>query len=133
MIVNEGLCLASLFPRPWGYERSIFIKLPQNEEWWNMLVQFKVVPIGKGESLSPYVAECIKIVQASGIKYQLTPMATILEGDWGDVMDTIHKCHTKVRSMSHRVVTTIEVDDREGRTDAMEHKVRSVQEKLVPR
>jgi len=96
-----------------------------------MIAQFKVVPIGKGESLSPYVAECVRIVQASGLKYQLTPMSTILEGEWGDVMEVIGKCHSKVRSMSHRVVTSIEVDDREGRGDAMEQKVRSVQEKLA--
>jgi len=95
-----------------------------------MIAQFKVVPVGKGESLSAYVAECVKIVQASGLKYQLTPMATILEGEWDQVMDVVGDCHRKVRSMSHRVVTTIEVDDREGRKDAMEQKVRSVQEKL---
>ncbi|MDD1755777.1 MAG: MTH1187 family thiamine-binding protein [Methanomassiliicoccales archaeon] len=98
-----------------------------------MIAQFKVVPIGKGESLSLYVAECVKIVQASGLKYQLTPMATILEGDWDGVMDVVGKCHSKVRSMSHRVVTTIEIDDREGRTDAMEQKVKSVQKRLTPR
>jgi uncharacterized protein (TIGR00106 family) len=77
------------------------------------------------------VAECLRIVQASGLKYQLTPMATILEGDWEDVMKVIGECHSKVRSMARRVVTTIEVDDREGRDDAMEQKVRSVREKLA--
>jgi len=70
-------------------------------------------------------------VQASGLKYQLTPMATILEGEWDEVMDVVGDCHRKVRSMSHRVVTTIEIDDREGRRDAMEQKVRSVQDKLA--
>jgi uncharacterized protein (TIGR00106 family) len=96
-----------------------------------MIAQFKVVPVGKGESLSAYVAECVKIVQESGLKYQLTPMATIVEGDWDQVMDVVGDCHRKVRSMSHRVVTTIEIDDREGRRDAMEQKVRSVQDRLV--
>jgi uncharacterized protein (TIGR00106 family) len=96
-----------------------------------MIAQFKVVPVGKGESLSAYVAECVKIVQASGLKYQLTPMATIVEGEWDQIMDVVGECHRKMRSMSHRVVTTIEIDDREGRRDAMEEKVRSVQDKLA--
>ncbi len=95
-----------------------------------MIAQFKVVPIGRGESLSLYVAECVKIVRASGMKYQLTPMATVLEGDWDDVMGVIAECHRKVRSMSRRVVTSIEIDDREGSSNAMEQKIRSVQEKL---
>ncbi len=98
-----------------------------------MIVQFKVVPIGKGESLSSYVAECIKIVEASGLKYQLTPMATVLEGEWDEVMKVIGECHRKVRSMSRRVVTTIEIDDREGKRNAMEQKIRSVEEKLTER
>ncbi|HUL39433.1 MAG TPA: MTH1187 family thiamine-binding protein [Methanomassiliicoccales archaeon] len=98
-----------------------------------MIAQFKVVPIGKGESLSPYVAECVKIVQASGLKYQLTPMATVLEGEWDDVMDVIGQCHRKVRSMSRRVVTNIDIDDREGKSNAMEQKIKSVQDRLASR
>lgn len=95
-----------------------------------MIAQFKVVPIGKGESLSAYVAECVRIVQGSGLKYQLTPMATIVEGGWDEVMEVIGQCHQRVRSMSNRVVTSIEVDDRGGHGDAMEQKIRSVQDRL---
>ncbi|MEM0449087.1 MAG: MTH1187 family thiamine-binding protein [Methanomassiliicoccales archaeon] len=95
-----------------------------------MIAQFKVIPVGKGESLSSYVAECVRIVKESGLKYQLTPMATIIEGEWDEVMEVIGKCHHKVRSMCNRVVTSIEVDDRGGHKDAMEQKVRSVQDKL---
>jgi len=97
----------------------------------NVIAQFKVVPIGKGESLSSYVAECLRIVQASGLKYQLTPMATVVEGDWDDVMRVIGECHSKVRSMSNRVVTNIDIDDRGGQSDAMEQKMRSVRERLA--
>jgi uncharacterized protein (TIGR00106 family) len=95
-----------------------------------MIAQFKVVPIGKGESLSAYVAECLRIVEASGLKYQLTPMATIVEGEWDEVMEVIGRCHSKVRSMSNRVVTSIEIDDRAGHKDAMEQKMRSVEARL---
>ena len=95
-----------------------------------MIAQFTVIPIGKGESLSTYVAECVRIVEKSGLKYQLTPMSTIVEGDPDRVMNAIMNCHHKVRSMSRRVVTSIEIDDREGMMDAMDHKVASVNTKL---
>lgn len=95
-----------------------------------MLAEFSVVPIGKGESLSSFVAECIKIVKASGIKYQLTPMGTIIEGDLEEVMNVIMKCHKRMMEMSNRVVTSIKIDDRKGRKNALEEKVKSVQEKL---
>ena len=95
-----------------------------------MIAEFSIVPIGAGESLSPYVAECLKIVKASGLKHKLTATCTLIEGDYDEVMDVISDCHKKARSMSHRVLTIIRIDDREGEKDAMERKVRSVEEKV---
>jgi uncharacterized protein (TIGR00106 family) len=95
-----------------------------------MIAQFKMVPIGKGESLSSYVAECVSIVQNSGIRYQLTPMSTIVEGEYAEVMDVIKSCHDRMLELSDRVSISIEIDDRKGRSDAMTRKVRSVEKKL---
>jgi uncharacterized protein (TIGR00106 family) len=94
-----------------------------------MIAEFTVVPLGTEESISPYVAECLKIVRESGLKYELTAMATILEGDYDQVMETINKCHKKVRSMSNRVMTNIRIDDRGGEVNAIERKVESVEQK----
>lgn len=96
-----------------------------------MLVEFSVVPLGKGESVSEYVAECMKIVRKSDVRYLLTPMATILEGEMDEVMGVIMKCHTRVLEMSDRVITTIKIDDRKGRKDAMTGKIKSVEDRLA--
>jgi len=95
-----------------------------------MIAEFSIVPIDKGTSLSPYVAECLRIVQDSGLKHQLTPMGTVLEGEAEKVMATIMACHSRVLEMSERVVTSISIDDRRDRPADMERKVRSVKEKL---
>ncbi len=99
----------------------------QGEE--QMIAEFSVFPVGKGESLSVYVAECIKIVEANGLLYQLTPMGTIIEGEIDDVMKVIVDCHKKVMTMSDRVVTNIRIDDRRG-AHPMDSKVESVRSKL---
>jgi uncharacterized protein (TIGR00106 family) len=96
-----------------------------------MIAQFKIFPIGKGESLSSFVAECVFIVENSGLHYQLTPMSTILEGDYDEVMGVIKKCRDRLLELSDRVAISIEIDDRKGRSDAMTQKVLSVQEKLA--
>jgi uncharacterized protein (TIGR00106 family) len=98
-----------------------------------MIAQFKIVPIGEGESLSSYVAECYRIVEESGLRHSLTPMSTILEGDYDEVMAVIAKCHRRMRELSNRVVTSIEIDDRGGHENAMEEKVKSVERKLKKR
>lgn len=55
-----------------------------------MLASFSVVPMTTGESVSHLVAESLKIVDASGLDYQLGPMQTIVEGDEAKVMGDDH-------------------------------------------
>lgn len=95
-----------------------------------MVVNFSIVPICKGNSLSTQVAEVLKIVSESGINYKLHAMGTILEGDWDDVLGLIKKCHKKILKDSDRVLTTISIDDHKGRTGRIAAKVQSVERKL---
>ncbi len=46
-----------------------------------MLVEFSVVPIGAGVSVSPQIARVLKIVAESGLPYKANPMGTVLEGE----------------------------------------------------
>jgi uncharacterized protein (TIGR00106 family) len=95
-----------------------------------MLAEFSVVPIGKGESVSQYVAECIKIVEDSGITYKINPMGTVLEGDYDEVMAVIRKCHMRVMELCPRVITSVKIDDRKGARNALQRKITSVEEKV---
>jgi uncharacterized protein (TIGR00106 family) len=95
-----------------------------------MIVNFTIVPIGNESSLSAKVAEVLKIVSESGIDYKLHSMGTILEGDWDEIMRLIKKCHKKILKNSDRVLTTITIDDRKGRTGRISGKIKSVERKL---
>ncbi len=96
----------------------------------SILVEFSVVPIGKGASISPQVAKVFKIVSESGVRYKANPMGTVLEGEWNEVMGIVKKCHDEVMKDSERVVTTITIDDRQGKEDRIEKKLESVEQKL---
>lgn len=95
-----------------------------------MLAEFSVAPFDKGESLSPYVAQIIDLIDKSGLNYKLGPMGTTVEGDVDEVFDLIKKCHLKMREMSRRVLTHISIDDREGAVNRLEGKPKSIEEKL---
>ena len=95
-----------------------------------MLVEFSVIPIGTGVSVSQYVAECMKIVDASGIDYKINPMGTVLEGDYDKVMEIVRKCHARVMEMVPRAVTSIRIDDRKGATGGLDKKIMSVEDKV---
>ena len=45
-----------------------------------------VVPIGVGVSLSPFIAACQRLIAQSGLKSQLGPNGTAIEGPWDEVM-----------------------------------------------
>ena len=95
-----------------------------------MLAEFSIAPFDKGESLSAYVAQIIDLIDKSGLDYRLGPMGTTVEGDIDEVFELIKKCHLKMREMSRRVITHIAIDDREGATNRLEGKPKSIEEKL---
>jgi len=92
-----------------------------------------VVPVGTGStSVSPYVARCHEILKdADGVKYQLTPMATILEGNLERLLEIALELHrVPFDEGAKRVLTTVVIDDRTDKPLSMEGKVESVKEKL---
>jgi len=95
-----------------------------------MLAEFSVVPLGRGESVSEYVAECLKIVDASGLDYRVNPMGTVVEGEYDEVMNLVKKCHMRVMDMCPRVITSVKIDDRIGRKGMLESKIASVEARV---
>jgi uncharacterized protein (TIGR00106 family) len=96
----------------------------------SMLVEFSVVPVGTGVSISPQIAKVLKIVAESGVVYKANPMGTVLEGDWETVMGVVRKCHDAVMKDSERALTTITIDDRKGKEARIQKKLESVEQKL---
>jgi uncharacterized protein (TIGR00106 family) len=84
----------------------------------------------KGESVSPYVARSLDIIDKSGLPYQLTPMGTIIEGEWPEVMAVVTACFEAMKADCDRVGTHIKIDYRAGSGGRLKSKVESVQNKL---
>lgn len=94
-----------------------------------MLVEFSIIPLGAGEHLSKPLAEVLKIIDCSGLPYQLTPGSTCIEGDWVNVMEVIRQCHVRMLEESKHVVTILKIEDEQGATDKLRRNVESVEEK----
>ena len=95
-----------------------------------MMIEFSIVPLGKGVSVSPVIARIMKIIIDSGVRYKANPMGTVLEGEWRQVMDLIKKCHDEAMKDADRVVTSIKIDDYKGKGDRLDKKLESVEQKL---
>ena len=93
-------------------------------------MEFSIIPIGIGSSVGKNIAEVLKIVDASGLPYKINPMGTVVEGEWDELMKLIKKCHKTVMKSGERVVTTISIDDRKGKPNRIEGKVRSIEKRI---
>ncbi len=92
-----------------------------------------IFPIGKGASLSKYVAEALDEIDKSGLDYRLTAMGTVIEGDWEPVMRTLKKVRDRVLKISDRVYMTVSLDDKKDKRRRIEEKVKSVEDILGKR
>jgi uncharacterized protein (TIGR00106 family) len=95
--------------------------------------ELEIVALGTGDTgMSRHIAEAVKAVNEQGIKYQLTPMGTVLEaGSIDDIFLAVKTAHEAlVKSGVKRVVTHLTIDDRRDSPKGMEGKVESVRSKL---
>jgi uncharacterized protein (TIGR00106 family) len=95
-----------------------------------MLTEFSIIPIGIGSSVGDQIAEVLKIVDASGLPYRINPMGTVVEGEWDEIMKLIKKCHETVLNTGERVITAISIDDRKGKPNRIEEKIKSIERRI---
>ena len=97
------------------------------------IIDISVVPVGtESPSVSQYVAGAVRILKnETDIRYELTPMNTIIEGDLGKLMSLAQRMHESAFDAgARRVVTTIRIDDRRDKLLTMNGKKKSVSDKL---
>jgi uncharacterized protein (TIGR00106 family) len=96
-----------------------------------VLLEMSITPLGQGESVSNYVAECVEIIRQSGLDYELHAMGTIVEGELAEVLNLMRHCIERVAVHSDRVTCAAKLDFRRGHSGRIKSKVASVEQKLI--
>ena len=97
------------------------------------MVEVSIVPVGTGTpSVSQYVANAVRLLRdEKDVKYELTAMGTIIEGDLERLLALVGKMHQSAFDAGvMRVVTTVKIDERRDKTLSVSGKVASVKQKL---
>ena len=95
-----------------------------------VLLEFSMAPVGQGESLSAQVARILDVIDRSGVPYQLTPMGTILEGEWADVMAVVSACFETLAADCPRIGVNLKADYRVGPAGRLQSKTAKVEQHL---
>jgi uncharacterized protein (TIGR00106 family) len=95
-----------------------------------MLVELSITPLGGDIDLSGEIAKALELIYTSGLPYQLTATATLIEGERDEVMPLVRQCHERVSELSPHVITTIKIEDDAGERNKLMRSVASVEEKV---
>jgi uncharacterized protein (TIGR00106 family) len=98
----------------------------------NTLISVSIYPMGVEGSLSPYVAEVVKVIEASGLPSRTTAMATEIEGDWDEVMKVVKEATFVLANKGLRTGVNFRADIRPGRTNTINTKVEKIKSLLNP-
>ena len=97
------------------------------------MIEVSIVPVGTATpSVSQYVAGAVQILRSEpDIKYELTAMGTIIEGDLEQLLTLAGRMHRSAfESGVMRVVTTVKIDERRDKPLSINGKVESVKREL---
>ncbi len=97
----------------------------------SVLLEFAIFPLDKGESVSPYVSNVVRMIRESGVTYQLTPMGTIIETEtMAEALAIVQQSYDVLEPDCDRVYSTLTIDIRKGKSQCLTGKIKSV-EKII--
>ncbi|MFT4103979.1 MAG: MTH1187 family thiamine-binding protein [Burkholderiaceae bacterium] len=96
-----------------------------------VLLEFQMTARAEGDSVSAQVAQIVDIIDRSGLPYQLTPMGTIIEGEWDQTFAVVTACFEHLRRAGNtRIAVNLKVDWREGPAGRLQAKTAKVEQLL---
>lgn len=96
-----------------------------------VIADFCLIPLGVELSLSPYVAQCQKILAKFSLKTEMHAYGTNLEGEWDEVLAAVKACHEELHRLGvPRISTSLKLGTRIDKKQSMKSKVDSVNKLL---
>lgn len=97
----------------------------------SVLLEFAMFPTDKGDSVSEYVSQIIKMIDSSGFSYKLTAMGTIIETETlTEALEMVNKSYEILEPYSNRVYSSINLDIQKAKSGRIEKKIESIESKI---
>jgi uncharacterized protein (TIGR00106 family) len=97
----------------------------------DVVAELAIFPLDQGESVAAYVAKAVRVIENSGLTYQLGPMATTVEGPWHEVWKVVDACFKALADEADRLIVNFRADFRKGREGRLQSKVESVRREMA--
>lgn len=89
----------------------------------NIHLSIQIVPKKEGADIYPMIDKAIEVIQASGVKYMITPMETVMEGPFNQLNEIALKAQQAVlEAGADEVLVFIKMHYRRDRNVSFEEK-----------
>lgn len=97
------------------------------------IMAISVSPIGTGSTgVGDFVADALRVIDRSGLRYELNAMHTVVEGDLDRLLGLVSEIHAVLFAKgAKRLSTVIKIDDRRDVASTMDAKVQSVRARVT--
>lgn len=77
----------------------------------NTLISIQILPkTPNGEDVIPYVDRAIEIIKQAGVKYEVNPLDTVMEGDYDELMTVVKQMNEAMIEMgSPSVISQVKI------------------------
>jgi|NorSeaMetagenome_1021524.scaffolds.fasta_scaffold07162_2 uncharacterized protein (TIGR00106 family) len=95
------------------------------------IMNFAIFPIDKGDHIGEYVSKVVEHIKKSGLKYQFSPMGTIIEGDTvPELLNIVKDAYVIMDPISDRIYCTMNMDYNKNKTDLIKSKRESIEKRI---
>ena len=96
-----------------------------------IIAELSIFPTSEGASVSKYVKEALKVIEASGLKHETGGMSTTIESpDLPTLFKLIEQAHEAIRKMGvKRIHIDLRIDHRLDKNATIESKLKAVGKK----
>ncbi len=96
------------------------------------ILEISVIPVGTNTpSFSSSVTDAVRLIKQKGLAYQITPTATVIQGEMDQLMEVAKEIHANaLRNGVQRVITHMSIDDRQDKEIQLDQQVSIVEQSL---
>lgn len=95
------------------------------------IMNFAIFPIDKGAHIGEYVSKVVEYIKDCGLTYQFSPMGTIIEAPTvPELLKVVEKAYEIMDPISDRVYCVMNMDYNKNKTDLIEKKRSSVENRI---
>lgn len=88
-------------------------------------IALQVIPRANGKDIYPIIDKAIEVIKNSGIKYRVCPFETVMEGNYGTIIDIIKKAQEACYAAgADEVFTNIKIQSKKDAPVLIEEKMK---------